>query len=334
LGQPGASAERRSNEVNDIFFDNNGNMWCGTNGGIFRATGVPPQGEPQFDLITPIVRPGFWNDIVVFGDTNGRIWSNIHGLVQIVDGRTVKYDPPGAVKDDYLISVFEDARRRLLAVFSDGIYQFVPPSDSAGSLQWIEVYAASHIVCATEADDGSLWIGTRNGIIKYKDGSASFYTTSQGLSDNVILAISQDREGNIWIATQSGGLCELENESIVSFTRRDGLPQQTVANVVEDKQGRIYAATEGEGLVQIAGGRAIAVPGSRAAPFGNLQHRIIQDLTGYWWMGTGAEYSGPPVRGSASLAHKGMGSRRGSSKMRSISAGAQVCTRTRPVPSG
>jgi signal transduction histidine kinase/ligand-binding sensor domain-containing protein len=290
LAQPGDSSEskKRSNEVGHIFFDNQGDMWSGTSRGVFRASGVQPQGEPPFDLIAPMSRP-LRGDAFVLDDSNGRIWSNIDdGLVQIVDRRIIKYDSPNAVKKDDLIGMFEDARHRLMVVFSAGIYCFVPPTDSGGSAHWIKVYSARNIICAAEADDGSLWIGTWNGIIKYKDGVASLYTTRQGLSDNAITAVMQDREGNIWIGSQTGGICELENESIASFTMREGLPQQYVANVIEDREGRIYATTSDQGVVEIVGGRAIPVRGSGVSPFGNLQQRILQDKSGYWWMGTGA----------------------------------------------
>jgi ligand-binding sensor domain-containing protein/two-component sensor histidine kinase len=290
LGQLGDPVERRqaNNRVNNIFFDDKGNMWCGTDGGIFRARGLSAQAEPEIELIAPVDRSRARGGMV-FGDSNGRIWANIDdGLVQIVDRRIIKYGLPGGVKKDDLISVWEVARHRLLAAFTGGIYEFVPSSESGDSSRWIEVYAARNIICATEAEDGSLWIGTINGIIKYKDGSAYFYTTSNGLSDNRVSAVMQDREGNIWIGTNSGGLCKLENESMVSFTRREGLPQEYVANVVEDKEGRIYAATSSKGLVEIVGHRAIPVRWSANPPFGDLQQCYLQDRAGYWWMGTGA----------------------------------------------
>jgi ligand-binding sensor domain-containing protein/two-component sensor histidine kinase len=289
LGLPGnpSESEKRSNEVGHIFFDKDGNMWCGTAGGLFRASVVRPQGEPQFDLIAPMGRP-LRGDAFVLGDSNGRIWSNIDdGLVQIVDRRVIKYDSPDAAKKDDLIGMFEDARHRLMVVFSAGIYSFVPPADSGGTAHWIEIYSARNIICAAEADDGSLWIGTWNGVIKYKDGAASLYTTSHGLTDNAVSAVMQDREGNIWTGSLTGGICKLENESIVSYTMREGLPQQYVASVIEDRAGRIYATTSGQGVVEIVGGRAIPVRRSGVSPFGNLQQRILQDRSGYWWMGTG-----------------------------------------------
>jgi ligand-binding sensor domain-containing protein/two-component sensor histidine kinase len=301
LGQPGDPPERSraNNETNNVFFDGKGNMWCGTDGGIFRTNGVLAQAVPEIDLIAPMDR---WSNRegMVFGDSSGRIWANINdGLVQIVDRRIIKYPMPGGVKKDDLISVWEDPRHRLLAAFSDGIYEFDPSSDLAGNARWIEIYAGRNINCATEAEDGSLWIGTDNGIIKYKDGSASLYTTSNGLSDNRVSAVMQDREGNIWIGTISGGLCKLENESIVSFATKEGLPQDYVANVVEDKEGRIYAATSTKGLAEIAGGRAIPVSWSANPPFGDLGQRILQDRAGYWWIGTGAgvfRSAGPILR--------------------------------------
>ncbi|MGH9845619.1 MAG: two-component regulator propeller domain-containing protein, partial [Blastocatellia bacterium] len=45
---------------------------------------------------------------------------------------------------------------------------------------------------------GALWVGTWRGLIKCQDGKQTLYTTTQGLSNNVILALTEDRDGNLW----------------------------------------------------------------------------------------------------------------------------------------
>lgn len=52
----------------------------------------------------------------------------------------------------------------------------------------------------TISSDKSLWIGTRNGIYVYhiSDSTVRHLTTGSGLSDNIIIALAQDHQGNMW----------------------------------------------------------------------------------------------------------------------------------------
>src|SRR5262249_49813575 len=135
---------------------------------------------------------------------------------------------------------------------------------------------------AIEVDTtGALWVGTANGLIKYRAGQQTRYTDAQGLSGNVILALRRDRDGNLWIGTLGDGVCKLSGELITSFTKTEGLPNQNVFRVVEDHEGRIYASVTAGGLVEIVEGRAVSVPGSLLAPFSTSTP--FQDSRRDWW---------------------------------------------------
>jgi ligand-binding sensor domain-containing protein len=55
-----------------------------------------------------------------------------------------------------------------------------------------------------ESRDGSLWIGTSDGLAKWKDGSATNFSTANGLPGNVIRALAQDADGTLWVWTDLG----------------------------------------------------------------------------------------------------------------------------------
>jgi ligand-binding sensor domain-containing protein len=73
------------------------------------------------------------------------------------------------------------------------------------------------------SDSGdTLWIGTWHALIKYRDGKQTLYSSTQGLSDNSITSLTEDRDRNLWIGSIGGGVCKLSGESIVSFTKTEG----------------------------------------------------------------------------------------------------------------
>ncbi len=56
---------------------------------------------------------------------------------------------------------------------------------------------------------GQLWIGTNSGLYKYdlKTKKMDLLTTEEGMVDNAICSIEQDRQGRLWISTEHGLCC-------------------------------------------------------------------------------------------------------------------------------
>ena len=51
-----------------------------------------------------------------------------------------------------------------------------------------------------ESRSGALWIGTNgSGLVRYQDGAFHLYTTKDGLADNFVLALQEDREDPLWV---------------------------------------------------------------------------------------------------------------------------------------
>src|SRR5262249_33116058 len=142
-------------------------------------------------------------------------------------------------------------------------------------------------ILSSAADaDGTLWIATTQGLIKYQRGQQTLYTTAHGLSDNQITDVSQDRDGGLWIGTWSSGACKLPGEMIVSFHDVESFPNRDVSRVIEDQQGRIYVSVFRGGLAEVVNGKLTPIGGSQMPPFNNVASRILQDNLGNWWIGT------------------------------------------------
>src|SRR6185369_4643590 len=49
------------------------------------------------------------------------------------------------------------------------------------------------------------WVGTfRGGLLRFRDGKFTRYTSKQGLPDDVICQILDDENGSLWIGSQQG----------------------------------------------------------------------------------------------------------------------------------
>lgn len=82
----------------------------------------------------------------------------------------------------------------------------------------------------TQSKDGTIWVGS-NGYGFYKsslneNGEYTFqaFTTEDGLVNNSVRCLSEDKDGYLWITTTNGLSCfDPGNNSFFNYTRKDGL---------------------------------------------------------------------------------------------------------------
>lgn len=86
------------------------------------------------------------------------------------------------------------------------------------------------ISCFCETKDGTLWLGSngygiyKRSIDKQSKEQFSAYTTLQGLSNNNVRSIQEDRQGNLWIGTNNGlSRYSPDGNCFTNYTKQDGL---------------------------------------------------------------------------------------------------------------
>lgn len=100
--------------------------------------------------------------------------------------------------------------------------------------------AGNHVRVVFESKDGSLWIGTTQGMSHYQNQQFRSYTQADGLLSDIVNYIYEDSDGNLWIATGKGLNRLRPGGSMDSFTMPDGLPNDSVRGICQDKGSRIW----------------------------------------------------------------------------------------------
>ena len=183
---------------------------------------------------------------------------------------------------------------------------------------------------------GNLWIGTLgSGVICVSNlpkkvdpqpAQIERFTPADGLTSGVILSLLEDREGNIWLGTQSGlirlsetsvvttkvngafreairlvtaandgsmwvgtsnGLFRFSNDNLQRYDERDGLPGVGVSAVHSDSQGGLWVAPDGGGVFRFKNGRFFSLFSPAQS-----QLKLIESLTtdhdgGIWFTENG-----------------------------------------------
>lgn len=149
----------------------------------------------------------------------------------------------------------------------------------------------SDYITLREDAAGNLWMGsyTRGAIRHTPNGEMLRVTMEEGLENQAILNVFDDSQGNVWLATNGGGLARLRPKRVQSFDRAAGLTQPAVNAVLEDAPGNYLVATHGGGLLRFRGGRFTPLEGNDAdllLPAGSWPLALERGADGALWIGT------------------------------------------------
>ncbi len=93
---------------------------------------------------------------------------------------------------------------------------------------------------------GDLWFATTDsGVYRYKGNSFQHFTTKEGLVDNRVMKVYEDKAGIIWLGT-GGGVSRYDGKSFRNFTTKDGLSHNDITTIMEDKTGKLWFGTRGD----------------------------------------------------------------------------------------
>ena len=141
---------------------------------------------------------------------------------------------------------------------------------------------ADSVFCLTVTRDGTLWIGVEGGgLVRYRNDNFREFTARDGLSNSVVRAIFEDRDGLLWVGTDQG-LFQLHGERLVRVDATDRIPELSVHAITQDRSGAIWAG--GTSLLRILAGKAqvYRIPSGRQS---QRIKNILQTKDGAIWVG-------------------------------------------------
>jgi len=148
---------------------------------------------------------------------------------------------------------------------------------------------------------GALWIGTNRGLARFSNGKLDRLPQTDPLAIASVLNLLEDREGNLWVGTETSGLHVLRDQRFAYVDSREGLSSDSITAITQDVTGKLWVGTNGGSL------NAIRLTGTKPGEssvyslhFGLLS-KIILSLAaapnGDLWVGTPDGLN--RVRGSA-----------------------------------
>jgi signal transduction histidine kinase/CheY-like chemotaxis protein/ligand-binding sensor domain-containing protein len=91
--------------------------------------------------------------------------------------------------------------------------------------------------------EDALWIGTyRGGLARYSGGQFRSYTTVEGLPDNLVLTLTQDSHGVLWIGTGKG-LAVFQSGKLSRYSGNPELAHETIVALAAAPDGAVWVTT-------------------------------------------------------------------------------------------
>ena len=114
----------------------------------------------------------------------------------------------------------------------------------------------------------------------HPEDGLKFYEVEDGLIDDRVTDLIEDRNGTLWVATQRGLNC-FDGSTFHNFTTKEGLPSNAIRCLFEDSQGHLWLGTDG-GVVHYDGQLFQTIKSSHIGPV----LKILEDRDGAFWFGT------------------------------------------------
>jgi len=222
-----------SNSVGALWAARDGGLWIGTSGGLTFYR------DRKFTTYTR--RDGLADIFIssITEDQSGAVWMAAGIFVsRFQNGKFTNYSPgenlpiesPRAVylgRDGALyVAGFAGVARRQ----GNRFVSVIGPAEVGGDI----------VTNLTQDHSGNLWVAGPSGLLmRTPAGKLRQFQTKDGLPDNFVRSLWEDRDGNVWAGT-NGGLARLENGRFVSNPVATASERDWVRCIYEDTEGNLW----------------------------------------------------------------------------------------------
>ena len=243
-----------SNSSSSIYVfeeDKKGNIWCGTSdNGVLKF-------NPHTHSFTRINYAQNLDVHALCENAQGKMWVGTEaGIVSVENDKINKEQELNrqmGKNPTIIYSIKEDNYGQIwIGTLDRGVFVFSKQMKLIVHLTEKNLLATNSINHIIKDADGGIWMATMRGLAYVQNplqpGAIKNYNERYGIKDSHIRAISQDKQGNIWVSMFSGIAClNIHKQRFYNYDYESGIPTSNFveASAVITPDGTIYFGSPG-----------------------------------------------------------------------------------------
>jgi ligand-binding sensor domain-containing protein/signal transduction histidine kinase len=161
------------------------------------------------------------------------------GAFTFRDGRFVAAARAVGMARSPVLSLAESADGSMwLGTRGSGLYRLA--GDKTTRIRQPTSYANRKINCLLPEGVDRLWVGTDSGILRWDGAQLSDTGVPSSLKGFQALTLTRDRDGNIWIGTDSRGLLRFNANGVAALDQPESDSGKAITAVFEDREGNLW----------------------------------------------------------------------------------------------
>lgn len=271
-----------SDAIQALYEDPGGDLWVGTSG-----SGIIQLRAGRFGVYT--TAEGLPHDMVnaLQIDAAGGLWIGTQtGLSRLADGHLTTLLRPSGQPWREINGISLDRAGRLWLNSSDRaigrhIVRWTPGQNILHDAEVENSEFRGGQMLQTRS--GQLWLSqSYQGVVLWRDGQRTHYRKQDGLADDYVTNLFEDREGGVWVGTRNG-VSRFADNRWRTWTSREGFAGQHILSFHQDATGAVWIGTHGYGLYRYKDGQFRVIT-SQQGLYDNLAFQILEDASGNLWM--------------------------------------------------
>jgi signal transduction histidine kinase/ligand-binding sensor domain-containing protein len=261
--------------------DRESNIWVGSSSGLFRLNTTDGSSFEESD------QKSIGVVTALFEDREGNVWAGTtQGLERLRHTDFTTYYGGEGLPSETNGPLYVDSGGRMwFAPMEGGLYWLRDGQLGRVSNAGLE----RDVVYSIAGGKDELWVGRQRGgltHLRYKGTSVTSetYREMDGLAQNSVFAVHQNRDGTVWAGTLSAGVSHFKNGKFTTYTTQNGLASNTVTSIVEGSDGTMWFGTP-NGLSAMSKGQWRVYTSRDGLPPGTV-NCLFQDSAGVLWIGT------------------------------------------------
>jgi ligand-binding sensor domain-containing protein/signal transduction histidine kinase len=273
-----AGRELPGTRVQSFLEDSRGTLWVGTDQGLVTLPSTRVAGKMRLESLPAL---GANPILTLFEDREGNLWvgtdtTGLHVLQQqrFVTLPLLSGEPITAITQTVDGVVWLGSK-------DEGLFRY--ESGRTGHLTTKDGLLSDVILTLAADRDGSLWIGTPDGLNHLRGRKIESYTSADGLPDDLVRSLFADDDGTLWVGTRRG-LAHREHGQFTVLSQANGFKSDLIGAMLRSHSNDLWVGTL-DGLVRIRDGKLTVFTKTQGLS-DDVITSLFEDTNRTLWVGT------------------------------------------------